>query len=193
MPRTACMGSRLMHRLAKCVAIVVGVALGLAILFVVFYELHDFRPSVSRINAVYDAMDPEDRWPPPAIQSFVWRVEGEKVDGFAAQRLLGEIRGPQRMLAWHYHSVMWYLFLRAHFGKTERLAFYCHYLPYENGVGFSKASQFYLGKQPDALSLDEIAAIVAIGRSPYGNSPTRHPERLQAAKMRLLDVYMNGR
>lgn len=174
-------------------AVLVGSVIGALILFAGFYELRDFRPYLSRIDAVYETLVPEDKQPPANIQSFVWRVDGPTVDGFAAGRLLSEMKGPQRMLNWHYHSLMWKLLLWVHFGRTKRLAFYCHYLPYENGTGFSNASQFYFGKQPDALSLEEIAAIIAIGRSPHANSPTRHPQQLQAIKAELLDAYARGR
>jgi len=91
--------------------------------------------------------------------------------------------------AWHYHSFIWTVLLRWHFSKTQRLALYCHYLPFEGGKGFERASKFYFQKQPDALDLDELATIVAVGRAPATNSPTRHPERLEVLKRELLAAY----
>jgi hypothetical protein len=182
-----------MRKIAKSAAVLFAVVFGALILFAGFYELHDFRPYLSRINGVYDAMDPRDKQPSASIQDFIWKVEGRTVDGFAARRLLYEMKGPQRMAAWHYHSIMWELMLPLHFGKTKRLAFYCHYLPYENGAGFSNASQFYFGTQPDRLGSDEIAQIVAISQAPHFHSPTKHPEALESAKTRLLQIYAGAR
>jgi Transglycosylase len=178
-----------MRKFAKGAVVLFAVVFGVLILFAGFYELHDFRPYLSRMNAVYDAMEPGDRQPTTGVQDFIWQVEERNVDRFAAGKLLGEIKGEQRMLEWHYHSLMWELMLPLHFGKAKRLAFYCHYLPYENGVGFSGAPQFYFGKQPAMLTPEEIAEIVAISRAPHANSPTKHPERLQAVKETLLEDY----
>jgi membrane carboxypeptidase/penicillin-binding protein PbpC len=133
-------------------------------------------------------MDPEDRRPPANVQSFVWKVDGSVVDSFAAGHLLPEFRAPMRMSARHFHSAMWILMLRLHFDRTERLSFYCHSLPHENGIGFAQAAQSYFGRQPDELSDDRLATLVAIGRQPSANSPTLHPESLARVKARLLEA-----
>ena len=168
-------------------------AVGAVALLLLFYEVHDFRPYFPRVQAIYVSMDPEDREPPENVQSFVGRVEGSMVDSFASRQLLGDVRPPMRISAWHYHSFMWHWMLRWHFSKTQRLAFYCHYLPYEEGQGFTSAAKFYFSKQPDALSLDELATIVAVGRAPGSNSPSRHPDQLERTKKELLSAYENAR
>src|ERR1700693_6139880 len=112
---------------------------GVVAFFLLYYEVHDFRPYLPQIQAVYASMDPEDRMPPDNVQTFVWKVDGDTVDGFVSTRLLGELRGPMRMSAWHYHSFMLVWMLRWHFSKSQRLALYCHYLPYEGGRGFTNA------------------------------------------------------
>ncbi|HTR65319.1 MAG TPA: hypothetical protein VMH85_06080 [Terriglobales bacterium] len=190
-----------MRKVAKVGVLSLSVLVVTVILFLGYYEWHEFRPYLPRINAVYDRMNAEDREPPPAVQDFISKVEGRKGDDFAASSLLWEIRGypqamssrPMRMSEWHYHSFMWHVFLSVHFGKAKRLSFYCHYLPYENGTGFSESSESYFGRHPDALRLDEIAEIIAIGISPRGNSPTLHPEHLRATKERLLHAYAAAR
>jgi hypothetical protein len=160
-----------------------------AIIVVGLYNLYEFRPNASKIEATYEAMDREDRAPPANVQSFIWKVDSSVVDSFAARKLLYEVRGPMRMSTWHYHSLMWELMLRLRFDRAKRLAFFCHYLPYEQGSGFSNAAPFYFGKPPHELTDDQLAALVAIGRSPSINSPTRHPEALERAKARLLETY----
>ena len=176
------------RKIVKTAAIVLLAFLFCAIMFVALYDLYEFRPYVGKIEATYRAMDPEDRLPPANVQAFIWKVDGSVVDSFAARRLLFEFRVPMRMSAWHYHSAMWELMLRLHFDRTKRLSFYCHYLPHENGTGFSQAAQLYFGKQPDELNDDQLATLVAIGRHPSANSPTRHPESLARTKARLLEA-----
>jgi membrane carboxypeptidase/penicillin-binding protein PbpC len=88
---------------------------------------------------------------------------------------------------------MWDLMLKWHFDKKERVALYCHYLPYEKGSGFASAARYYFGKSANTLNTDELATIVAIGRSPGYNSPSRHPDHLDAAKKSLLSAYEGAR
>jgi transglycosylase-like protein len=157
--------------------------------FILYYDVHDFRPYLPRIQAIYASMDPEDRNPPENVQDFVSKVEGPTYASVASRSLLVELRGPMRAGTWHYHSLMLELMLRWHFSKSQIVALYCHDLAYEGGSGFSKASNLYFGKQPDALDLDELATIVAVGRSPQWNSPKKHPDRLENTKKRLLADY----
>ena len=173
----------------RTAATLLSLAVGVVALFLLFYEVHDFRPSFSRLQVIYTKMDPEDRQPPENVQRFVWMVDGKMLDSFAAQQLLGELRGPMPVSAWHYHSFMLYWMMRWHLSKEQRLAIYCHYLPYETGQGFTNAAKFYFGKRPSILNVDELATIVAVGRAPDWNSPSRHPERLEATKKKLLSMY----
>jgi hypothetical protein len=185
------------RRLLRIAVMSAGVFLAVMLLGVValvgVYDLHDFRPQQSKINEIYVAMEPEDQQPPPNVRRFVWKVDGGMVDNFAARNLLSDLRGPTRVSIWHYHLLMEELMLRLHFDETRRLALYCHYLPYGQGTGLSNGSQFYFGKKPHELADEQLATLVAIGRSPSANSPTRHPEALERAKTRLLEEYSAAR
>src|SRR5882672_1940496 len=165
-----------MHRIVNTAAVVCLAFLFCAILFVGLYDLFEFRPYTGKIEAIYQSMDPEDRNPPANVQSFIWKVDGSIINSFVARRLLSDFRAPMRMAAWHYHAAMWVLMLRVRFDRTKQMSFYCHYLPHENGTGVAKAAQVYFGKQPHELNDDQLATLVAIGRHPSANSPTRHPE-----------------
>ena len=175
------------RKIVKAAVVVLLAFLFCAIMFVGLYDLYEFRPYAGKIEATYRAMDPEDQLPPSNVQSFIWKVDGSIVGSFAARHLLSEFRAPMRLSAWHYHSAMWVLMLRLHFDRTKQL-FYCHYLPHENGAGFAKAAQVYFGKHPHELNVEQLATLIAIGRSPSLNSPTRHPESLARAKARLLEA-----
>jgi Transglycosylase len=179
--------------LLKNLAGVAGLAVGALALFVLFYEMHDFRPYAPRIQQIYSNMDPLNRVPPESVQNFIWKVDGEQLDSFLSRAQLGELRGGMEMVAWHYHSFMWTLMVRWHFDKKQRVAFYCHYLPYEKGTGFANAARYYFDKSADSLNIDEMATIIAIGRSPRYNSPSQHPAQFEEAKKRVLSAYAGSR
>jgi hypothetical protein len=160
--------------------------------FILYYDVHDFRPYLPRIQAIYASMDPEDRNPPDNVLDFVQKADGKEWISIASGSLLFELRGGMRAGAWHYHSIMLELMLRWHLTNAQLMAFYCHYLPYEKGSGFSRAANFYFGKQPGSLTMDELATILAVGETPLRNSPKLHPDQLQDAKKRLLLNYDNG-
>lgn len=83
----------------------VAMALGVVALWLMFYEVHDSRPYLPRIEAIYASMDPDDRKPPDNVQSFVWKVDARAVNFYTPEALLSELRGPMRMSAWHYDFV----------------------------------------------------------------------------------------
>jgi hypothetical protein len=172
---------------------ILGVMLLGVIALVGFYDLREFRPQLPKIDEIYAAMKPEDQQPPLNVRRFVWRVDSGMVDSFVASNLLSDLSGPMGMSIWHYHLLMEELMLRLHFDETRRLALYCHYLPYGQGIGLSNGAQFYFGKDPHELADEQLATLVAIGRSPSANSPTRHPEALERAKARLLEEYSSAR
>jgi membrane peptidoglycan carboxypeptidase len=55
-------------------------------------------------------------------------------------------------------------------------------------MGFASAAEVYCGKKPEELNEDQLATLVAIGRLPSANSPTRHPESLARRPARLLEA-----
>ena len=103
-------------------------------------------------------MDPEDRQPPEDVRRFGWWTALP-------------------------HSNCWGGIL-----VEQRLALYCHYLPYETGQGFANAAKYYFGKRPVFWTQYELPLIVAVGHAPSWNSPSRHPE-LEATKKKLLSMY----
>jgi penicillin-binding protein 1C len=71
--------------------------------------------------------------------------------------------------------------------KEEILELYVNLTPYGGNVeGVGAAAWFYFGKEPDQLSLGEIALLTALPRSPAGYDPTVHPEAARAARDRVL-------
>ncbi|HEX9944100.1 MAG TPA: penicillin-binding protein 1C, partial [Thermoanaerobaculia bacterium] len=77
--------------------------------------------------------------------------------------------------------------LERRFSKDELLEIYLNLTPYGGNVeGVGAAAWFYFGKEPDQLSLGEIALLTALPRSPAGYDPTVHPAAARAARDRVL-------
>lgn len=77
--------------------------------------------------------------------------------------------------------------LELRYSKRELLEVYLNLTPYGGNVeGVGAASWFYFGKEPDRLSLGEIALLTALPRSPVRYDPTLHPEAALAARDRVL-------
>lgn len=77
--------------------------------------------------------------------------------------------------------------LERRYGKEELLEIYLHLTPYGGNVeGVGAAAWFYFGKEPDQLSLGEIALLTALPRSPVKYDPTLHPEAALSARNRVL-------
>ena len=76
-----------------------------------------------------------------------------------------------------------------HFSEDEILALYCHYLPYEEGIGLSKSAQFHFNKDISELSVDEILMLLAIGKSPSYFSPIKNPDKAKEMQEKLFARY----
>jgi penicillin-binding protein 1C len=77
--------------------------------------------------------------------------------------------------------------LERRFGKDRILELYLNLTPYGGNVeGVGAAAWFYFGKDPDQLSLGEIALLTALPRSPRRYDPTTHPRAARAARDRVL-------
>ncbi len=78
--------------------------------------------------------------------------------------------------------------LERRYSKDEILELYLNLTPYGGNVeGVGAAAWFYFGKEPDQLSLGEIALLAALPRSPVRFDPTLHPAAARAARDRVLD------
>ena len=77
--------------------------------------------------------------------------------------------------------------LERRYGKDELLEIYLNLTPYGGNVeGVGAAAWFYFGKEPDQLSLGEIALLTALPRSPVRYDPTRNPKTATSARNRVL-------
>ena len=78
--------------------------------------------------------------------------------------------------------------LELHLSKREILELYLTLAPYGGNLeGVRAASWAYFGREPDALTIEQIALLIALPQSPEARRPDRHPEAAIAARGRVLD------
>lgn len=78
--------------------------------------------------------------------------------------------------------------LELHLSKREILELYLTLAPYGGNLeGVRAASWAYFGREPDALTVEQIALLIALPQSPEARRPDRHPEAAIAARGRVLD------
>jgi len=83
--------------------------------------------------------------------------------------------------------------LELHYSKREILEAYLTLAPYGGNIeGIVAASMRYFGKQPSALSPDEVALLVSLPKSPESNRPDRHPQKAKRARDRVLDIIYHN-
>lgn len=75
--------------------------------------------------------------------------------------------------------------------KATILEWYLTLAPYGGNLqGLVAASEFYFGKRPVFLTLDESALLIALPQAPEARRPDRHPEAARAARDRILERWL---
>lgn len=83
--------------------------------------------------------------------------------------------------------------LEMQYSKQEILEGYLNTLYYGHGVyGVKKASDFFFHKPLDALSIEEVAVLIAIPNGPAIYSPFLHPENTDQRKNLVLSVLYHN-
>ena len=78
--------------------------------------------------------------------------------------------------------------LEIRLSKTEILELYLTLAPYGGNLeGVRAASWAYFGREPDDLTIDQIAMLIALPQSPEARRPDRQPERAVRARGRVLE------
>ncbi|WP_300543326.1 penicillin-binding protein 1C [Maricaulis sp.] len=72
--------------------------------------------------------------------------------------------------------------------KREILEYYLTLAPYGGNLeGVRAASWAYFGREPDTLTVEQIALLLALPQSPEARRPDRHPDNAVLARGRVLD------
>ena len=91
------------------------------------------------------------------------------------------------MLDWHARNFVWHQLLPRHISRSEMLALYARFLPFEQGSGLDHGASFYYSKSPSELTEREIVELLAISLSPSGNSPNENSDRFERTVQRIQD------
>ena len=90
---------------------------------------------------------------------------------------------------YHLQGLAWIWLLRAHMNRSERLALFARYLPFDGGMGMAEGGRKYFGKELRDLTPDEVIGLLAVARSPRRNDPLTHPDNYQRTKKLLQEKY----
>lgn len=78
--------------------------------------------------------------------------------------------------------------LELRYSKREILEFYLTLAPYGGNLeGVRAASWAYFGREPDELTVEQIAMLIALPQSPEARRPDRRPDTAVRARGRVLD------
>ena len=80
-------------------------------------------------------------------------------------------KSPGRMLAWHANNLLWYSAAFLHFNEHEMFGIWAQCALSGCSHGLNEITQKYFGKHLDSLSKRELAALVAVIRSPTRFAP----------------------
>jgi len=77
-----------------------------------------------------------------------------------------------------------------HLSKAQILEHYVNRLPFGNMIyGIKEASQFYFGKKPRDLSLNQAIYLALIPKSPSRYNPAKHLKRLRQRRQQVLKLF----
>ena len=99
-----------------------------------------------------------------------------------------------RSVGGKFKQILRALQLEWHLSKEEILTLYLNYAPMGGVIeGVAAASQMYLGKAANQLSLAESALLAVLPQAPSRLRPDRHPERAKIARDKVLQrLFFQG-
>ena len=127
------------------------------------------------------------------LQNVIEFVEGTSdIRNWVARMLLLQFgRHQHGNLRWHLENVLWSRLLPLHFSDYDIVMLWCHFAPYENGVGLNESANFMYGRDVNSLQEEELLILVAKTRSPRYYA--KHPEVFQKRLRPLIQEYQQQR
>jgi hypothetical protein len=163
-------------------------SVGLPLGAYVVYDLTQFQPRRSEIDAIIEGAAPQDRAPPEPVRAMLTAVLPSGPSGYAARllaRALGAIPEHNSVLGWHLNSALWWSLVRIHLSEDEQVAVILTLAPTgPDRRGFTSTALELYQRRPSELSPPEIAAIFALIRAPSAKG-----EMLERLKSTLLERY----
>lgn len=168
------------------------VLVGLPLVAYAAYDLTQFQPRRSEIDAILQRAAPQDRSPPEQVVRMLKVSEQRYGPSVYAARLLGQELNavPPRgsMLGWHINSALWWSLVSLHLTEEEHIAAFLSLAPTgKDRKGFTTTALALYQRQPAELSLAEVATIMALIRQPSAQG-----EKLEQLREMLLVRYESG-
>jgi len=135
----------------------------------------------------------------PSILRALWRDLRERRFAQGGSTITQQLSkmlflSPQKKLKRKIEEALLAFNLEKALSKEEILALYINLVNFGHGnYGAVMAGDFYFGKSPDKLSLDETALLAGLIRTPGRDSPLKSPERALARRNEILRrMHRNG-
>ncbi|HET9216035.1 MAG TPA: PBP1A family penicillin-binding protein [Terriglobia bacterium] len=95
---------------------------------------------------------------------------------------------PEKTLGRKVQEAMLAIQIERNYTKEQILTWYCNMAYMGHGqYGFAAAAEFYFGKNLKDLTIEEVALLAALPRSPKNYSPIQNPERAKARRNYAID------
>lgn len=156
---------------------------------IILYDRRIFFPYRSDIHAIIRNSMPLYHEKLSELHDIVDFIEGVSARrNWVARMLLLQFERHQRgNLRWHLESLLWSRLLSLHFSDNDILVLWCHFAPFEKGMGLNESANFVYGHDVNCLQSDELFALVARTRAPRYYA--EHPEVFETRLQKLLKEY----
>jgi hypothetical protein len=153
----------------------------LAAPFVAFaaYDLIAFQPRMPDIRRLLAQAAPEEKAPPDSIRKVLRVLYPEHFSSLVARLLLQELNAVPTgsgMLRWHLTGATWWALVELHLSEPEQTTLFLTLSPMGNDIkGFAKVSTAVVGVPLSAVSREQAARLVTVGKAPsiYLSDPER--------------------
>ncbi len=160
--------------------------------FVAFaaYDVIAFQSRVTDIRRLLAAAASDEKSPPDSIRRVLRASYPDHFSSHVARLLLQELNAEPSagsMLWWHMRGALWGGLVTLHLSESEQTTLFLTLSPMGNNVqGFSKASTAVVGTPLSAVSVEQAARLVTVGKAPslYLNNPERLTRQSEALAQR---------
>lgn len=137
------------------------------VIYLLAYFSIEIYPQLEEIDAMLVA-EPEHTSPPPGLYQLALRAETKQgILNYVSKALAHRSAGERESVgAWQLRMMRWYFAVSALYSEHEQFVLWLELAPFERGRGLNAASLYFFGKPLSRLTEEELAALVAMVRSP---------------------------
>lgn len=188
------MDSKWMRRTLFAVLAIVVCILALLI----YIDRSRFQPFWRDVRAIAASIPDQELHLPDPQRQTIGKLASHRgmsaqssLDWQTSRQLLRALHRENAMkpLRWQSEWLLWYVEIRSRFSQQERFALYCHLMQFKGGDGMLYGSHNLFHAEPNQLTDEELAEIMAIQRAGW-RYYDRHPDRLTPDAQKLLRSKM---